>query len=121
MNRYFYKASTQEFVTHSGLSQESGDEYLAAGYVEYASPNDIPSPPARVPDYVSKLGLKYALGSDWSRVKSFIDADPGLTEDWSLANWIYRSSPLMNSMATQLGFTQAQVNVIFIAAEDSGI
>lgn len=70
-----------------------------------------------VPEYISKIALKYALGTQWSTVKTAIDADPVLKEDWDLTYRIYRNSPLMLGAATALGFTDSQIDDIFRAAE----
>lgn len=69
--------------------------------------------PRPVPAAVSKLGLKYALGSQWSMVKAAIDGDPALKEDWDLAQEIHRDSALVNNTAAALGFTQQQMDDVF--------
>lgn len=96
-------------------------EYIKEGFVEYPDFKSMPMPAKSTPDYVSKVALKYALGPDWALVKSAIDADPDLKEDWDLANWIYRDSPLVNSVGKSIGFTDSQLDDIFIAAEKAKV
>lgn len=69
--------------------------------------------PKPVPPAVTKLGLKYALGTQWGMVKAAIDADPALKEDWDLAQEIHRDSTLVNNTAAALGFTQQQMDDVF--------
>ena len=89
---------------------------MSQGFTEYPDAESLPAIPEPVPESITKLQLKYALGADWPTVKAAIAADPGLQEDWDLAIEIHRNSPLVIGTAQTVGYTSQQMDDIFRAA-----
>ncbi|MGY4259773.1 hypothetical protein ACVI1L_006841 [Bradyrhizobium sp. USDA 4516] len=76
------------------------------------------NPPAPVPSYCTKLGLKRAfdeLGT-WAAVKAAIAADANVQEEWDLATEIRRADPLVQHMIAVVGLSDAQVDQLLIRA-----
>lgn len=111
--RYFSNGSVN--IIHDDTNG-GGDDYIAKGFTEYPDAASLPVMPEPVPESITKLQLKYALGADWPTVKAAIAANPDLQEDWDLTSEVHRDSPLVNGTAQALGYTPQQIDDIFRAA-----
>jgi hypothetical protein len=81
-----------------------------------AHPRPVPAP---VPAEVSPLQMRRALNAAGLRpaVEAAVAAaDQEVQDAWDYATTIRRDHPLLASMATQLGLTEAQIDALFRAA-----
>ena len=94
-----------------------------SAYVEFLAldiePGEWVAPPATVPASVTLAQARVALrrAGKFSAADTAIKAAGGEALDaWEYGNQISRSSPLVASMATALGLTEAQVDGLFVVA-----
>lgn len=102
-NNYFTTIDTE-----NNLSQVL-DSYNLSG--------PTPVVPAQVTAYQARAALIQAGLFD--KVDAFIQTLPKNTTEyqaWEYANYFYRDSPFISSVATTLGLTSDQVDQLFIAA-----
>jgi hypothetical protein len=90
------------------------EEWLAAGN----TPVPYVAPPAPVPTFCTKLGLKRAFDElgQWATVRAAIAANANTQEEWDLATEIKRVDPLVQGMIAALSLTSEQVDNLLIRA-----
>lgn len=113
--------------TVTQVSKPAPGQQLPAGWVasetrvgigwSYAdgvfSPPPTPEPVVTVPTSISKVQFVRAARASglWATYQAAIEAHP----DWPYVTEIPRNDPIVQAMASQLGFTEEQLDALWIA------